>query len=88
MTGLQRGFVLALSRVFGQSPPMGALPTLRAAIDPDAEPNDYYGPAGMMEMRGYPVKVDSISAAKDPELAQRLWRVSEDLTQVQYKQFN
>jgi NAD(P)-dependent dehydrogenase (short-subunit alcohol dehydrogenase family) len=32
VTGLQRGVLHAVSRVVGQSPPMGALPTLRALV--------------------------------------------------------
>jgi NAD(P)-dependent dehydrogenase (short-subunit alcohol dehydrogenase family) len=84
VTGLQKGILHAASRIIGQQPDMGALPTLRAATDPDVQPNDYYGPGGIMEMRGYPVRVDSIEATKDPELAERLWDVSEELTGVRY----
>ncbi len=84
VTGLQKGVVQLLSRVVGQSPPMGALPTLRAAVAEDAQPNDYFGPDSFMEMRGHPVQVDSIAAAKDPELAQKLWVVSEEMTGVAY----
>lgn len=84
VTGLQRGFLQVVSRVIGQSPPMGALPTLRAAVDKDVQPDDYYGPEGFMEMRGYPVKVGSIPAAKDPACAQKLWQVSEQMTAVSY----
>lgn len=32
-----------------------ALPTLYAAIAPDVEGGDYYGPAGWKEMRGVPL---------------------------------
>ena len=74
VTGLQRGFMLVASHVAGQKPPMGALPTLRAAIAPDVYRNDYFGPGGFMEMRGYPKKVKSSNAARDAELAKRLWQ--------------
>jgi NAD(P)-dependent dehydrogenase (short-subunit alcohol dehydrogenase family) len=84
VTGLQRGFMHTISRVIGQQPAMGALPTLQAAIHPEVQPNDYYGPGGLMEMRGYPTKVDTSAAAKDQVLAQRLWNVSEELTGIQY----
>jgi NAD(P)-dependent dehydrogenase (short-subunit alcohol dehydrogenase family) len=83
-TGLQKGVMHSISRVVGQSPPMGALPTLRAAADPDVQPNDYYGPGGFMEMRGYPKEVDTSDAAKDAALAKKLWQVSEELTAVTY----
>jgi NAD(P)-dependent dehydrogenase (short-subunit alcohol dehydrogenase family) len=84
VTNLQRGFLHTVSRVLGQSPAAGALPTLRAAVDPAAQPNDYYGPDGFMEMRGYPVKVETSEAAKDRALARRLWQVSEEMTAVRY----
>lgn len=84
VTGLQKGLLHGVSRLIGQRPSMGALPTLQAAIDPDVQRNDYFGPGGFMEMRGYPRKVDTSQAAKDPELAQRLWDVSEELTGIRY----
>lgn len=84
VTGLQKGVFHTISEWIGQKPEMGALPTLQAAIDPDAHRNDYFGPGGFMEMRGYPKKVDTIAAAKDADLAKRLWAVSEKLTGVQY----
>ncbi len=84
VTGLQRGLMLAASKVIGQSPAMGALPTLRAATGANVRPNDYYGPASLMEMRGYPKKVKSSDAAKNEALAQKLWAVSEQMTGVIY----
>lgn len=84
VTGLQRGFLHGVSWFVGQRPPMGALPTLRAAIDPDVQPNDYFGPGGLMKMRGYPEKASSSQSALDPELARSLWDVSEELTGVSY----
>jgi NAD(P)-dependent dehydrogenase (short-subunit alcohol dehydrogenase family) len=62
----------------------GALPSLRAAVDTEAQGGDYYGPGGEGERRGYPVKVSSSHAAQDQEDAQKLWEVSEELTGVQY----
>ncbi len=85
VTGLQRGLMHSLSRVVGQSPPMGALPSLYAATAPDVQPNDYIGPRNLMEMRGYPKKVDMSAAAKNPALATRLWQVSEELTGIQHE---
>ncbi len=67
-----------------QSAAMGALPTLRAATDPEARGSDYYGPGGFMESRGYPIKVGCSDAAKDVSQAQRLWMVSEELTGITY----
>ncbi len=84
VTGLQRGFMHTISRIFGQQPEIGAMPTLLAATDPGVQRDDYYGPDGFMEMRGYPIKVGSSAAANDPELARRLWDVSEELTGIRY----
>ena len=69
---------------FSQNVVRGTLPTLRAATDPDANPGDYYGPKGFMEMKGYPVKVDSNKLSKDANLAQQLWSLSEEMTGVKY----
>jgi NAD(P)-dependent dehydrogenase (short-subunit alcohol dehydrogenase family) len=41
-----------------QSAAMGALPTLRAATDPDARGGEFYGPPGR-GYTGYPVRVES-----------------------------
>ena len=67
-----------------QSAAMGALPTLRAAVDPQAQGGDYYGPDGFQEQRGYPVKVPSNEASHNVADAQKLWQVSEQLTGVSY----
>ena len=63
---------------------MGALPTLRAATDPDVEGGDYFGPGGFGEQRGHPEKVDMSSRAKDDAVAARLWTMSVELTGVSY----
>lgn len=67
-----------------QPPAMGALPGIRAAVDPDAEGGEYYGPNGSGESRGYPVIVQSNSASHNRSDAERLWQVSEELTEVQF----
>lgn len=63
----------------------GALPTLRAATDPDASGGDYYGPDGWMQLRGYPIKVRSNKLSHNKEIATKLWDVSEELTGVKYQ---
>lgn len=63
---------------------MGALPTLRAAVDPAAAGGEYYGPDGLGEQRGYAKRVDSTKRSKDLETARRLWTISEELTGVRY----
>lgn len=67
-----------------QSAAMGALPTIRAAVDPGVRGGEYYGPAGFMEQNGYPVLVQSNKASHNLEDAQKLWQVSEELTGVKF----
>jgi NAD(P)-dependent dehydrogenase (short-subunit alcohol dehydrogenase family) len=74
--------VAVLGPVLFQSAAMGALPTLRAATDPQVEGGQYYGPDGFAEQRGHPKLVRSSKQSHDPELQRRLWTVSEELTDV------
>ena len=84
----QSTFILQMvalgNRYIAQTPDMGALPTLYAAAMPQAKGGDYYGPSGLMEMRGYPKKVASNAASHDKAVAKRLWDVSVELTGVDY----
>ncbi len=85
-TELQRhaGVFRFLNNFFSQGPDMGVLPTLRAAIDPEAESGDYFGPARFFEMQGYPVKVKSNGRSHDKEAARKLWDYSEKMTGVSF----
>jgi NAD(P)-dependent dehydrogenase (short-subunit alcohol dehydrogenase family) len=65
-----------------QGADMGALPTLRAATDPDVLGGQYYGPDGFAELRGYPKIVASSGASHDVDMQKRLWTLSEELTGV------
>jgi len=73
-----------LSSLILQSAAMGALPQLRAAVDPNVQGGDYYGPDGFNEMKGSPVKVKSIPASYNTEDAKQLWKLSEKLTGITY----
>jgi NAD(P)-dependent dehydrogenase (short-subunit alcohol dehydrogenase family) len=68
-----------------QSAPRGALPILRAAVDPSAHGGDYYGPAGRSEYTGHPTRVASSAGSHDRVAQRRLWEVSEQLTGVSYR---
>lgn len=81
---LMGSFFKMSNSVFAQSAKMGALPTLRAATDPDVRGGDYYGPSGFMESQGPPKKVGSNARARDREAQRRLFDVSEQLTGVRY----
>lgn len=86
-TELQRNSGLAgfLNNFFAQEVRMGALPTLRAAFDHEAKGGEYFGPDGIMEMRGNPVRVESNDLSRDKEIAEKLWNVSEELTGVKFE---
>ncbi len=73
-----------LDRFLAQSAAAGALPTLRAATDPDAGGGSYWGPSGLGEQQGHPVEVGCTDRARDEVAAARLWAVSELLTGVRY----
>lgn len=72
------------TKVIGQPAAMGALPSLRAATDPDATGGQYYGPDGFQEMSGHPVLVEPRRFATRPEHWTRLWDASVELTGVEY----
>ncbi len=67
-----------------QDAAMGALPILRAAVDPAALGGQYFGPDGFLEMRGFPKVVASNDSSHDADAQRRLWTVSEELTGVSY----
>jgi NAD(P)-dependent dehydrogenase (short-subunit alcohol dehydrogenase family) len=63
----------------------GALPTLYAAIAPDATPGGYYGPQGFQETRGGDVGPAHIAPqALDIAAAGKLWGVCEELTGISF----
>jgi NAD(P)-dependent dehydrogenase (short-subunit alcohol dehydrogenase family) len=74
----------AIGGLFTQSAAMGALPTLRAATDPAAAGGEYYGPGGLGQVKGYPVRVSSNAKSRDQAAQQRLWDESVRLTGVTY----
>jgi NAD(P)-dependent dehydrogenase (short-subunit alcohol dehydrogenase family) len=61
----------------------GALPTLYAAVA-DVPGNSFAGPGGFMEQRGAPKLVGRTTAAKDSDVARRLWDASEELTGISW----
>ena len=85
-TELQRhaGLVRLFNPLFSQGVEQGALPTLRAGFDPDAQSGDFYGPSKFFELHGDPVKVKSNKLSHNKRLAQDVWQRSEQLTQVYY----
>ena len=73
-----------LNPLIAQSAAMGALPVLFAATVDDLPGGTYIGPDGPGEARGHPRPVSPSRRAEDPEVARRLWDVSERLTGVSF----
>jgi NAD(P)-dependent dehydrogenase (short-subunit alcohol dehydrogenase family) len=71
------------NRLLAQDENGGALPTLYAAVA-EIPGNSFAGPGGFMEQRGAPKLVGRSDAAKDSDVARRLWDVSEELTSVSF----
>ena len=67
-----------------QNTHMGALTTLRAATDPEAEGGSYWGPSRLFELAGPPIQVQSNRRSRNREDAATLWTVSEELCGVRY----
>ncbi len=84
LPGVLQSVYPAIGGLFTQSAAMGALPTLRAATDPAAAGGEYYGPAGLAQVKGYPVRVSSTARSRDQSAQRRLWAESERLTGVTY----
>ncbi|MEY9856453.1 NAD(P)-dependent dehydrogenase (short-subunit alcohol dehydrogenase family) [Catenulispora sp. GAS73] len=73
-----------LQRLLAQSPDQGALPVLYAAVA-DLPGNSFAGPSRLVHMRGAPELIGRSAAAKDADLARRLWDASERMTGVAWQ---
>jgi NAD(P)-dependent dehydrogenase (short-subunit alcohol dehydrogenase family) len=71
------------NKVIAQSDEQGAWPTLYAATQ-DIAGDSYVGPDGFKEGRGHPTLVGRSDAARDADVARRLWELSETLTHVSF----
>lgn len=65
---------------FMHSVEQAALPTVMAALEPSAQGGDYFGPQGLAELKGKPGLATKSSYSQDPDAAQKLWTISEQLT--------
>jgi NAD(P)-dependent dehydrogenase (short-subunit alcohol dehydrogenase family) len=82
--GLDAAVMKVSNKVIAQSDDMGALPTLYAATEPGLEGGTFCGPDGFLEQRGHPKPVAPSGAARDEQVARRLWEVSEEMTGVRF----
>lgn len=62
----------------------GAMPTLRAVLDPIAEGGRSFGTDGWMEFKGKAVIVRPHGKGKDMCLASKVWELSEDMTGLDF----
>lgn len=85
-TELQRTVLIfrILNHFLAQSSSQGALPTLRAATDPEVSPGSYWGPDGFMNMRGSPIENDSSDLSKSPEITKKLFEQTKSLTGISF----
>ena len=81
---LQYGLMKVANALLGQSAAQGALPLLYAATAPEVDGGAYYGPGGLLNMRGSPERQESNDASHDEADAERLWSTSEALTGVDF----
>jgi NAD(P)-dependent dehydrogenase (short-subunit alcohol dehydrogenase family) len=82
---LDRLLMAVSNRVVAQSAEMGALPALYAATQRGLAGGTFIGPDGIAEQRGYPTEATPSGAARDEDVARRLWEVSEELTGVRFE---
>jgi NAD(P)-dependent dehydrogenase (short-subunit alcohol dehydrogenase family) len=82
-SALQNGLMAVTNKLLGQSPEMGALPTLYAATQ-DVPGAAYVGPDSLREQRGHPTLVSRTEAASNAGDARWLWERSEALTGVPF----
>ena len=81
------GFLMSviLNNILAQNVKIGTLPILRAATDENVKGSEYFGPTKMIELKGYPKLVKSSDKSYDKDLAKKLWKVSEKLTNLTYE---
>jgi len=68
-----------------QSAYFGALPEIRACVDPAALSGQYYGPGGSKKKPLPPVIERSSKASYNEEDAKKLWSISEKLTKTKFE---
>jgi NAD(P)-dependent dehydrogenase (short-subunit alcohol dehydrogenase family) len=73
-----------LGNLFLQSAQKGALSILYATLEKDVEGGVYIGPDGFQQMRGYPTRVGADEYSNNKEIAELLWKASEEMTNVFY----
>lgn len=73
-----------LTGIVAQGKDHGAWPVVRAAVDPDAESGEFYGPGQLMGMRGNPVVQAPVASSSSPEFGAKLWALAEEWSGVTF----
>ena len=68
--------------VAGQGKHQGAWPTVRAALDPDAESGQFYGPS--RTLTGLPIVMAPVVSSATPDFGAHLWALAERETGVTF----
>jgi NAD(P)-dependent dehydrogenase (short-subunit alcohol dehydrogenase family) len=79
-----RLFIPLLAPIFTQPVEAGAMPILYAALNEQLIGGEYTGPASSNGHRGPPAVVDCEPWARDRQLAERLWQLSEQMVGFNY----
>jgi len=74
--------LMPVFKLISQDQSQGALPQIRASVDPNVKGGQYYGPH--RGMKGDPVIVESNAASHSEADAKKLWEVSEKLTGITF----
>ncbi len=78
-----RVFVGIGDALLGQNVRTGVLPQVYAATAPDVHGGEYFGPDGILELRGHPRRTDIPGSGRDTVTAAGLWELSAELTKVE-----
>ena len=81
---LAERFYALSNKIVAQPAHMGAMPSVFAAVGDPVSGGGFYGPEGLGQVRGYPVRVESSRASHDEVAAQRLWMMSIEATGQTY----
>lgn len=78
-----RLFAERLMRPMAHGKDRGAWPVVRAAIDPQVQAGQFYGPA--RSVTGPPVLVEPVAQSADPAFGAEFWRLAEQATGVAFE---
>ena len=73
-----------LSAPVAQGKDHGAWPVVRAAVDPEAQSGEFYGPGQLLGMRGLPVVQAPVTSSASPEFGAKLWALAEEWSGVTF----